>query len=125
MRLLIPFLCSSIPTTNWNRNVTWYPFSQFNLSYLHISEYSFMDINYRQNHYAFWREYMPVVESRWPSKTLTLVFIATKVLLGSLICFNAEFDMMGFSTHKLPHKIGEASLIIFPQFNIYIFNCGC
>lgn len=65
----------STPTVDWTRNVTWYPFSLRNLSYLFISEFSYMDINYRQNHYAFWREYYPQLSVLWPSEYCLYSFV--------------------------------------------------
>ena len=58
------------PSTVWTRNVTWYPLHQYNLSYLHIAEFSYMGVNYRQNHYAFWREYFPSLSARFPGSKL-------------------------------------------------------
>ncbi|ELU08011.1 hypothetical protein CAPTEDRAFT_93848 [Capitella teleta] len=83
----------SMPTTDWTRNVTWYPFHQYNLSYLHITEFSYMDINYRQSHYAFWREYYPSISSRMPITTtpqptphpLVNYQIATWALVGAAL----------------------------------------
>ena len=59
--------------TEWQRNVTWYPFHLHNLSLLHIHEFSWMDINYRQNHYAFWRTYYPTLSAKLPSKSKFLL----------------------------------------------------
>ena len=53
-----------MPTTDWTRNISWFQFYKYNLSYLHIAEFGYMELNYRQNHYAFWREYFPTV-SAW------------------------------------------------------------
>jgi carboxylesterase type B len=57
------------PTPDWTRNISWYQFYKYNMSYLYISEYSYLDLNYRQNHFAFWREYYPSVSSHAPITT--------------------------------------------------------
>jgi hypothetical protein len=58
-----------VPTPDWTRNISWYQFYKYNLSYLHISEFSYMNLDYRQNHYAFWRDYFPSVSARRPGKS--------------------------------------------------------
>lgn len=57
------------PTPDWTRNISWYQFWKYNLSYLHIAEFSYMDLNFRQNHYAFWKEYYPSINIRRPITT--------------------------------------------------------
>jgi len=64
-------LCCRVPTPDWTRNISWYQFYKYNLSYLHITEFGYMDLNYRQNHFAFWRDYFPTVSARPPSKHLS------------------------------------------------------
>jgi len=62
------------PTPDWARNISWYQFFKYNMSYLYISEYSYMDLNYRPNHLAFWRDYYPTVSSRRASQySMTLL----------------------------------------------------
>ncbi|KAK2166900.1 hypothetical protein NP493_1299g00052 [Ridgeia piscesae] len=63
------FTLTGVPTPDWERNVSWYEMTPYNLSFLRIGEWSYMDINYRQNHYAFWRDYFPTVASRYPVTT--------------------------------------------------------
>ncbi|KAK2159032.1 hypothetical protein LSH36_160g05071 [Paralvinella palmiformis] len=65
----VNFTRYSNPTIDYSRNVTWWPFSMLNLSYIKITEFSYMDINFRQNHYAFWREFYPSISSLWPITT--------------------------------------------------------
>ena len=68
-------VCCRVPTPDWTRNISWYQFYKYNLSYLHITEFGYMDLNYRQTHYAFWREYFPTVSERPPSKCLLTLFV--------------------------------------------------
>jgi len=59
----------SIPTIEFTRNVSWFPLTLTNLSYLRIMEISYMDTNYRQNHFGFWRDYFPHLSAQWPITT--------------------------------------------------------
>ncbi|XP_063446000.1 cholinesterase 1-like [Mytilus trossulus] len=46
------------------KNVTWLQYNNFNHSYLEIGNTSRNLINYRQNHYGFWRKYFPQLYNR-------------------------------------------------------------
>jgi len=72
-------VCCRVPTPDWTRNISWYQFYKYNLSYLHITEFGYMDLNYQQTHYAFWRDYFPTVSIRPPSKCLLSLFLYVKV----------------------------------------------
>jgi carboxylesterase type B len=67
--MFLNFTKYSNPTPDWARNISWFQYYKYNLSYLHIAEFSYMDVNYRQNHYAFWRDYFPTVSVRRPITT--------------------------------------------------------
>lgn len=66
---LVNFTKYGNPTPDWQRNVSWFQFWRYNLSYLYVSEFSYMDLDYRQNHFSFWRDYYPSVSIRRPVTT--------------------------------------------------------
>jgi len=72
-------LCCRVPTPDWTRNISWFQYYKYNLSYLHVAEFGYMDQNYRQNHYAFWREYFPTVSARHPSRHLSHIFYINRI----------------------------------------------
>ncbi len=95
--------------TEWQRNVTWYPYHLHNLSFLHIHEFSWMDINYRQNHMAFWREYYPSLSSKFPSKSLKIVQLVHHRNLHSPVCTERSMvnPLVGKTIHRHRCSLSE------------------
>jgi len=75
----------------------------YNLSFLRIGEWSYMDINYRQNHYAFWRDYFPTVASRYPGMSLSPPsYSSTKPRLLTVFHKEQNIEKLKSRTCKAP-----------------------
>ncbi|CAH1773571.1 unnamed protein product [Owenia fusiformis] len=96
MKLFGNFIRSGEPTREYEyfRNVTWLPFrpQMSNLSYLLVDERSNQSVNYKQSHFAFWRDYWPRLIQRYPTTTTP---IPTPVMLIEFQA--ATFGLVGLA----------------------------
>jgi len=97
-----------VPTPDWTRNISWFQFYKYNLSYLHVAEFGYMDENYRQNHYAFWRDYFPTVSARPPSKHSLCLFVSDRTC-----CFWSVIFTYRFIVTKFVNRITDADYLRF------------